>query len=296
MPETPAAARSSAARLYQIVKQRLRPAFVRVEVPAYFENRADILLFTARGRDSIAIQFSQQGWGGFEPPVPDVVAACAQRCDGAFLDVGANTGIYALIVARASPETEIHAFEPYPPARAILQRNLERNGVTSRVRIVDLALSDSTGQQPMYVPLQDHGLLESSCSLSAEFKGEHSAVLEVGVTTLDAYSRRAGLERVGLIKIDVESTEDRVLGGGAEVLAGDRPLIVLEVLHLANATRLGAFCREQGYVPFLIHPEGIRRRREVAFHGEAWNQCFCPEERTDVLRDSADRVGLRFTG
>jgi len=278
------------------LRQLLQPRKVRITLPDYFEVSDTLELLTERGRDQIALQLAAQGWSSFETPVPGIIAAAAQQVEGVFFDVGANTGLYALLAACASQRLAVHAFEPYPPALDALQKNIALNDLRDRIRVSPAALGDSPGRQPLYIPLQNHGLMESSASLSAGFKEEHSGTIEIDVTTIDVYM--AGLQStpLGLLKIDVESTEHQVLSGGLATIARDRPMIVLEVLHLADHGWLDAFCRENQYRIFSLHPDRMAPRNAVQFHGDAWNQCFCPLEKLPLLTDCAKRAGLDFRG
>ncbi len=251
-------------------------------------------LVTAHGRDKIAVDLAARGWNSFERPLPEFIAAGARLVNGAFFDVGAHTGLYSLLAACASLHTEVHAFEPYSPALKILRKNISVNRLADRITVCDSAVGDRCGGQSMYIPSQAHGLLESSASLNADFKGEHSGVTDIDVITLDAYTESLESTAAGLLKIDVESTEHKVLAGGTETIARDRPLLVLEVLHLANHAWLDTFCRKNRYRIFTLHPEYMQARTRVEFHGDAWNQCFCPEEKLSILQSCADRIGLEF--
>lgn len=283
---------SIARKGYRRLRQLLQPRQADLTLPAYFENDADLVLTTAQGRDNIALKLARLGWHGFEAPVPDVIAACVQHCGGAFFDIGANTGFYSLLAARSSATSQIHAFEPYARARRILLANIRRNKLESRIRVVEDALSDHIGTRNLYVPLQQHGSIESSCSLNAEFKPEHATVLKVRVTTIDDYMHTAGVDRLGLLKIDVESTEHLVVAGGTEVIIRDRPVIVLEVLHLADPGWLNRFCRDNRYRVFTLHRNAIQERDHIAFDNTAWNQCLCPEEKLEILERCGQTIGL----
>ena len=282
-------------RAYTRFKQLLEPQYVRLSPPSYFEDSTDILLSTARGRDSIALRLARGGWTGFEAPVPDVVAACAQCIEGVFFDVGANTGLYSLLVAKASLKTKIYAFEPYPPARENFLANIACNSVVSRIDVTDFALSERKGTQDMYIPLQDHGSIESSSSLNPDFKPEHAKVIQVKVITMDGYVQENEINRLGLLKIDVESTEHQVIAGALETIKRNRPLIILEVLHLANHQWLNRFCQDNSYRAFTLHVDSIRGRDQVAFDNSAWNQCFCPQESTTILQQCAQTIGLAYS-
>jgi len=47
--------------------------------------------------------------------------------DGPILDVGANLGIFSLLLAKRFPKTRIHAFEPNPTTFLAMQTNFVRN-------------------------------------------------------------------------------------------------------------------------------------------------------------------------
>ena len=282
-------------RAYARFRKLFEPHYVHLTVPDYFEDSTDILLYTARGQDSIALRLDRGGWSGFEAPVPDVVAACAQLIHGTFFDVGANTGLYSLLVAKASLKSQVYAFEPYTPARKNLFTNIDCNSLVSRIHVSEFALSERKGTQAMYIPLQDHGSIESSSSLNPDFKSKHAQVLEVKVTTLDSYVQENEINRPDLLKIDVESTEHQVIAGAQNTIRQNRPLIILEVLHLGNHQWLDYFCQENTYQAFTLHVDSIRGRDHVAFDNTAWNQCFCPRERINILRQCAQTIGLKFS-
>lgn len=289
------ASTSIAERTYRRLLQALQPKRASLKLPDYFEDRTDLVLTTAWGRDNIALKLARHGWLGFEAPVPDVISFCAQRCEGAFIDAGANTGLYSLLAAKSSRTVQIHAFEPHARARTIFLANLKRNGLEPRVCVIEDALSDRAGIQNLYVPLQAHGFVESGSSLNAEFKPRHGSVVKVRVTTIDDYVHASAIDRLGLLKIDVESMEHQVLAGGARTIAQDRPLIVLEVLHLADQEALDRFCRNNHYRAFTLQPDLIKGQDRAVFHPAAWNQCFCPSESVELLEQCAQTIGLGFS-
>ena len=47
--------------------------------------------------------------------------------DGPILDVGANLGIFSLLLAKRFPKTHIHAFEPNPSTFVAMKANFVRN-------------------------------------------------------------------------------------------------------------------------------------------------------------------------
>jgi 31-O-methyltransferase len=59
-------------------------------------------------------------------------------------DVGANIGLFALMLDTVAPDLEIYAFEPIPDIFAALSRNIERHG-QGRVRLFNFGLAREAG-------------------------------------------------------------------------------------------------------------------------------------------------------
>ena len=243
------------------------------------------------GQDQIANAFRAEGWRGFERPLPDVFAGLAANIDGVIVDVGANTGFYSLLATALAPRARVAAFEPYPPVAAILAENLRLN-FAKHVEVFAMALGRTAGTASLHVPDPTHGLVETSASLNHEFRDEGvTSAVDVSVSTLDIelVSRP---ERVGLVKIDVESTEYDVLVGGETMVKRDRPVIVLEVLPLGDLDGLERFRSEHSYVDIRLRPNDVTVGDAVRFDAEAWNHVWAPAERLDEVIAVCEASGL----
>jgi FkbM family methyltransferase len=143
------------------------------------------------------------------------------------VDVGANFGYYASMVARGLREQcTVHAFEPNPAAFARLVGNLERNGIRC-VRAHRMGLWDGEGTASITVDTANTG--------SAYLTNGDS----VPVVALDTFCREHDIRRIDLIKVDAEGSELRVLHGAANTLATLRPTLLLE-LNPGALERAGA--------------------------------------------------------
>jgi FkbM family methyltransferase len=243
--------------------------------PTYFK------LLTSGGTDFIANAVWRDGWLGFERPLPDLLAALVRRLDGVVLDVGANTGFYSLLATAVNPKVRVRAFEPFRPVYKLLQQHILENR-NSRIESFELAISDSIGETQLYIPLQGHGLIETSASLNSNFKEQHSQVLIVKRTTLDQHlaNNSIGAARVGLIKIDVEGHENEVLRGAQITIAKHRPAMVIEVLKILDLEVLNTFLKENGYVSYSIQDGKLFLESEVRYieRPESWNHLALPKE------------------
>lgn len=126
-----------------------------------------------------------------------------------FVDVGANVGYYTLMAAAAVGESgRVLAFEPSPYAFGRLAETLRSNGV-SNVLAFPVGLGGVSGALPLFMP-QRRG--NHTPSMVAAGRG---GGLEVPVRRLDDCLAELGVERVDLMKIDVEGFEPNVVEGAA---------------------------------------------------------------------------------
>ena len=243
-----------------------------------------ILMDPVNGRDQIVLMAARSCWDEFERPLPGIIRACAEgNPNGVIVDVGANTGFYALIAARAAPRARVLAFEPFPLAFETLGRNIAVNAGI-RVRAIPMAVSDRSGEATLYVPTQEHGLVETSSSLEEGFRSDYGSTQAVPITTLDTYlsSERLAGERVTLIKVDVEGHEAAVIAGARATIARWRPLLFVEVLPHGDAEAMTRFLAQERYADVPIRA-GVPLRVEarVEHHWDAWNHALVPAEQLD---------------
>ena len=183
--------------------------------------------------------------------------AADARC---VFDIGAHSGLFALVAAEANPDASVVAFEPVAPVFDRLRENARLNG--DRVRCVRAAVSDREGVVSLFTPEGDSPL---SASLEAGFLVDHpKTVEEVACVTLDRFVEREGLVP-DLVKIDVEGHEPGVLRGMTETLRRHRPPLVVEVLTSGTAEALGSVLSPLGYRAYDIVPGG-----EVRPLDDAW--------------------------
>ena len=159
----------------------------------------------------------------------------ASRIDGGVvLDVGANHGAYARMVARVAPRAEIHAFEPHPRTFTALQAR------SPGIRAVNLAMGEQSGELELYDFAEEDGSTQASLSREAVALFDSRVVTHrVTCTTLDGYLAENRIERVSLLKIDTEGFDLSVLRGARDAIASRRiSLIQFEFIPANIATRV----------------------------------------------------------
>lgn len=157
------------------------------------------------------------------------------------LDIGANYGIYSLIMARIiGNEGRVLAFEPARNNYQILQKNIALNHL-SQVTCFPYALADWEGETVLYHEEDPdrNSLGKSESSVDSEI---------VMLRTLDKLAEELGLNSCQFIKCDTEGAEELVFRGGKTLLSVYKPTILLE-FNPSAARRLGL--HEDGAIKFL---------------------------------------------
>lgn len=240
-------------------------------------------LFSGEGSDQIAEQMRD---GSFEIPLPLMVMAFLSRMGGLFIDVGANSGIYSVLAGVTRPDIHVLAFEPFPAAYMAFKRNVKINGLTDRVTLAPIALSDVAEHQLLYIPPPQGDLLETSCSLEVSFKGGDDAssltTLSVETKPLDQLDIN---EQITVIKVDIEGHEHAFLLGAAETITRHRPVIFIELLPGARFSLFQEFFKARDYLHFRMRPNLIIFDDAVCFDMNSWNHAFIPREQLSKLAD-----------
>jgi len=150
----------------------------------------------------------------------EVAAAIDRLCQPGWcaVDVGANVGGHTLRLAkRVGPTGSVYAFEPTHYAYRKLLRNLSLNTFTN-VHAYQIALSDTDDVG------RDVAIRSSWRSDGVRTETPEKVVFE----RLDRWCLENDVVSIQLMKVDVDGREFEVLSGGARLLAGSRPVLLME--------------------------------------------------------------------
>lgn len=189
------------------------------------------------------------------------------------LDIGANTGLFALSAAAAAQRVKVYAFEPVPRIAATLRSNAQLNPNLT-ITIVEKAVGATTGTAMIHDP---GGANCYSASLNSEFLAADKQTYPVEVVRIDDFVKEQGLARVDLIKLDVEGFEDAALDGMQATLREFQPALMLEVLKKAS-DRLLEHVRnlvQQGYGYYLLDETGLKRSDPIERPRDTRNVLLC---------------------
>ena len=144
---------------------------------------------------------------------------------GLVVDVGANIGTVTITLLREGFYRRAIAIEPIPANYRRLTRNLWLNGLRRRAQSIRAAAGPVTGAVSMTLSPVNHGdhRMKSGRSLAAEHMAESTwPTVEVPSRRLDDLVGAP----VGLLWMDVQGYEMRVLEGASRLLAARVPVIM----------------------------------------------------------------------
>ena len=103
--------------------------------------------------------------------------------------------------------------------------------------------------------------------------------------TLTEYIESNGIERIDLLKIDVELHEPEVIEGFGLYLTKFKPIIFIEVLTNEVANKLNELFLQADYEYFHLLERYKLQKVESLFKAEdlRWNFLLCPHKRTEEL-------------
>ena len=169
-----------------------------------------------RADASVSVQIAE---GSYEPHVAATLDRLLDPGD-VFVDVGANVGYHAFRAStHVGPTGRVVAVEANPENARLIAHTISVNDLTN-VELVPLALAAGRG----YVNFGTHvgsngGFLPDDDATTGSGRG--TIVPTLALDDLD-------LDRVALIKIDVEGAEAIVIDGSAATIERHRPRFVME--------------------------------------------------------------------
>lgn len=153
------------------------------------------------------------------------------------LDIGANSGYYSMLFGKIVGKTgRVIAFEPSPDFLTRLRNHVDLNGLNNVVSF-QKGLSDETGTLE---------LIQGGCNATffsgrlndensqAKFADEHHRQhyevrkYSVPISTIDTELKNLGIDRVDLIKMDIEGFEQKCIRGGLNTIERFRPYLLVE--------------------------------------------------------------------
>ena len=181
-----------------------------------FADVADVRLALDRADASVSVQIVE---GAYEPHVAATLDRLLRPGD-VFVDVGANIGYHTVRGARSVGSTgRVIAVEANPENARLIAHTIAVNALAN-VDLVPLALSADRGYMTFGAHLGSNGgFLVGDAASAASARGTLVPTLRMD---------DLGLDRVDVVKIDVEGAEALVIDGAAGLIERTRPTFVME--------------------------------------------------------------------
>ena len=245
-------------------------------------------------------QLFWKGLDGFEPESLKLWARMSKNADIIF-DLGANSGIFSLISKSENPDSKVYAFECVERVFKVLERNISINNYDVSCYMQAVSNKDGAGYffdddaaftNSVTVNL---GMAETAAARSGQ-KGVESNKLHKVVTeliTLDTFIEQNNIQKIDLMKIDVETHEPEVFEGFKKHLKVFRPTLLVEILRDYVASSLEKEFADLGYIFFYINEpfggrdyevEGeIYQKVDTLIGGNFGNYLVCSPEKAQEL-------------
>lgn len=195
----------------------------------------DLLGVSWLAEDDMIVQWIRRTGRKFEPATTPWMLEQMDDATGAYVDVGASTGWFAVPFAKRGHK--VIAFECNARSAARLKVNCDLNDVA--IVLHEVAASDRNGTAVFThnprLPLTSGGSLEHVAA--------NRANETVPCATLDSLVD----EPVALLKIDVEGHEIAVLRGAERLVTESRPALVLEANTPRHEQALAEWCAAHDY-------------------------------------------------
>jgi FkbM family methyltransferase len=229
--------------------------------------------------------------------LPVLAASLATR-SGALVDVGAHLGQTLIKLLAVGDGQPYLGFEPKLRAAAYVQRLLEANPGQPGTLV-----ASALGAAPGVAELMLRGELDDSASVVKGFRpnGFYSERELVPVLRGDDAVAEAGIDRVGVLKVDAEGAELDVLRGFEATLAGDRPIVLCEILPIYDEhSELGRFRRARADAVLELFSGRDYRSFGIGEHGgvamierlltvSGTDYAFVPEEDAERFLEELER-------
>jgi len=186
-------------------------------------------------------------YGFYEQTITAVVAQLLLPGQ-VFIDIGANFGYFTLFAARrVQPRGRVFAFEPDPTNLRLLHANIALNKLPNVV-VEETAVAASEGECEFFPTVKAQWSRGKASTVAPDIGAPPADTMTVRTVSLDEYCDVNAVERVDVVKMDIEGGEALAIEGMGEGIRRKRYRRVLLELHSAALRRLG------------VAPEDLLRR------------------------------------
>ena len=188
------------------------------------EFEQDFFGLKYRGNLNTFIDWSVYFYGAYEKGIlflmKDIVKGKQKPI---FIDIGANVGHHSLYMSKLCDE--VHSFEPYDRVRDIFISKIIFNK-RSNIIVHNVGVGEKDEFLDFYAPVGRN--IGTGSFMAERAKDNNIKYGKLEIVEGDAYISKLNLNKIDLIKIDVEGFEKYVLLGLRDTVEKFRPSVVME--------------------------------------------------------------------
>lgn len=192
------------------------------------------------------------------------------------LDIGANTGVYALIARSLNPTATVVAFEPLDFIYAKLIKNISLNNYS--INCIEEACSNYKGEAKVFLPQGAEHVTSVTVNKSLLDKNRITDEKMIKTMRLDDFIEQNNLTRIDLIKLDVETHEPEVLEGMGKYLSLFKPTVLIEILDDEVGKKVENIIEGLGYLYFDIDEVSQIKKVDKLLKSSHFNYFICQPE------------------
>ena len=252
--------------------------------------------------DDIVAEMYRAGANAFEPASLALWHCLAINSSYA-IDVGAFTGIYALVAANANPAIKVAALEPTKLTFARLCLNIQINAFESGIAPLNIAASDRLAD--MLINHYDGVYcLGSGSTLMSEGPRPFWYSDVTKTFPLDALPAIAACDKrftvielpqsgPDIVKIDVEGYEMAVLSGMVQTIYSAQPIFIIECLSTDALSAVHRYLEQFSYTALLLDDELSRIYENLdAYSAATRNVLFYPRAKQSLIAEARSKSQL----
>ncbi len=137
--------------------------------------------------------------------------------NNAILDIGSNIGNHALYFLNECDAKFVYCFEPAPETFELLKKNISINLLDYRVRLFKAGVGCTSGKGRVLTHKTNN------TGFTQVVSSEDGDIEMVAIDELDL------IDKIGLIKIDIEGYELEALKGMTKLISKDKPYLMIEI-------------------------------------------------------------------
>lgn len=210
----------------------------------YHAHAISLIVNPLLGKDIWILLHGRKVWLNFDPAtyyhlnhsidkLEKLVENIPSGLTGIVIDGGANHGIFSLLTSQKFPNSKVYAFEPYDKVLPVLKKNT----IGTNIIIVEKALSNTDGEIAFFTADASDQVGSVIRDNVEELTPQGSPILEAKVQaiSLKSFVNSEKINRIAVLKLDVQGAEYAILENADDVLA-ITDCLVLEVVLIEPST------------------------------------------------------------